>query len=54
MEDKVRQVEPNIFMALQYLKLGRPRDSLEVFNDNFEVVGSRRLGLIGRTNASLF
>ena len=44
MEDKVRQVEPNIFMALHYVKLNRPRDSLEIFNDDFEVIGEQKIG----------
>ena len=44
MEDKVRQVEPNIFMALHYLTLNRPQDSLEIFNDDFEVVGVQKIG----------
>jgi len=44
MEEKVQLVEPDIFMALHYLRLDRPRDSLEIFNDDFEVVGEQKIG----------
>ena len=43
-ESKVKLVEPNIYMALHYLRLNEARDYIEIFNENFETVDYQEIG----------
>ena len=43
-EKSVKPIDVDIYGAVHYLRLHNPRNYLEVFNDNFEVIGEQEIG----------